>query len=243
VLSQWWKEFHAKLTPPARLRVLHNAIHSAPYENNPPKQQARRTLDLPEDRVIFLMMGVKGHRKGAFDIVEAAPQVKAGDPNAMLLLVGPDEDIEPAAGENLARLAAEKGVEDTVVMRGEVDAAARYIYYAAADCLLLPSHAENAPMTIIEAMAARLPVVSTAIAAIPEMVDRDSTGILIEPGKPEQIAEAVLRLSRDESLRAAMGEAGYGKFTRSFEMEKAFVPRLLEIYQEAAAKKRVLNRE
>ena len=234
VLSQWWKDFHSRLLPADRISILYNGVDSRPYERKMHRNKACHILGIPKDRIVFLMMGVKGKRKGIYDIVEAAPLVKRMDSSALLLLVGPDEDVAKGATEELEQLRKELAVEDMVDMRGEADERARFLYFAAADCFLLPSYAENSPVAIIEAMAAKLPVISTTVGAIPELIDDGKTGLLIEPGRPGEIAEAVVKLSKDLHLRKEMGRAGNRKFRQRFDMEHAFVPAIWKAYKEVA---------
>jgi len=234
VLSQWWKEFHSSLMPAEKISILYNGINSAPYNRRMSRGKARHILHIPRDKILFLMLGVKGKRKGAFDIVEAAPLVKRMVDNVLLMLVGPDEDIAQGATEQLAELRAQRDVEDVVELQGEADARIRHILYAAADCFLLPSYAENSPVSIIEAMASRLPVISTTVGAIPELVDDGKTGILVPPGMPGQIADAVIKLCKDEHLRRSMGRAGYDKFRKHYDMERSFVQSLWSIYRDVA---------
>jgi len=81
--------------------------------------------------------------------------------------------------------------------------------FSAADCLLLPSlWYENAPVVVLEAAAYRLPVIGSRLGAIPEFVQDGVNGLLFEPGNVRSLAEAVLRLSRDEALRAALATGG-----------------------------------
>jgi len=234
VLSQWWKDFHSKLISSDRISILYNGVNAVPYERKMHRSRARHMLGIPRDKVMFLLMGVKGKRKGAYDIVEAAPLIKRMDKSALMVLVGPDEDVARGATDELIELRRERDVEDVVDMRGEADEKARHLYYAAADCFLLPSYAENSPVAIIEAMAAKLPVISTTIGAIPEMVEHGKTGLLIEPGRPGEIAEAIVKLTKDPHLCKEMGLAGFKKFHRMFDMERAFVQTIWGIYKDVA---------
>lgn len=77
-----------------------------------------------------------------------------------------------------------------------------------ANCLVVPSFQENAPLTIAEAMAGGVPVVASNVGGIPGMVENEKTGLLIDPHEPKMIAEAVLKILSDESLARSMGHAG-----------------------------------
>ena len=89
--------------------------------------------------------------------------------------------------------------------------------YARADVFCLPSFGEGVPIVLMEAMAMRLPVVTTHIAGIPELVDHDVSGLLLPPGRVDALAAALTRLAADPELRARMGEAGRRKVETEFE--------------------------
>jgi glycosyltransferase involved in cell wall biosynthesis len=77
-----------------------------------------------------------------------------------------------------------------------------------ANCLVVPSFQENAPLTIAEAMAGGVPVVAANVGGIPGMVENEKTGLLVDPHDTESIAEAVLKILSDESLARSMGQSG-----------------------------------
>lgn len=87
---------------------------------------------------------------------------------------------------------------------------------------------EGIPVVLMEAMASGLPVVSTAISGIPELVDRES-GILVEPADATALADALTRLARDEGLRSRMGEYGRLRVEREFDL-RVNAGRLLELF-------------
>jgi glycosyltransferase involved in cell wall biosynthesis len=86
------------------------------------------------------------------------------------------------------------------------------------DVFVMASFAEGVPVVLMEAMAARVPVVATQIAGIPELVDDGVSGFLVPPGDPIALAEKVDRLLRDGNLRREFGRAGSEKVTRDFNL-------------------------
>jgi glycosyltransferase involved in cell wall biosynthesis len=78
---------------------------------------------------------------------------------------------------------------------------------------------DNLPTVIMEAMATGLPVVSTAIGGIPEMVIESVTGYLVQPGNPVALAGAIEKVIDDRSLAQRLGEAGYERAQRLFSIE------------------------
>ena len=81
-------------------------------------------------------------------------------------------------------------------------------FFAAFDVFVLPSANEGTPVTAIEALASGCPVVATRVGGVPDVVHDGEDGILIDPGSPEQLADALVRLAGDPELRARMGAAG-----------------------------------
>jgi glycosyltransferase involved in cell wall biosynthesis len=80
--------------------------------------------------------------------------------------------------------------------------------YAEADIFVFPTLADCAPLSVPEAMAAALPVVTTDVGAIPEMVRDGEQGFIVRPGDADALAAAILRLVQSPELRARMGEHG-----------------------------------
>lgn len=97
------------------------------------------------------------------------------------------------------------------------------------DVLVLPSHTEGTPMSIVEAMAQGIPVVATAVGGIPDML-REDAGLLVPVGDVDKLAGAMMRLAGDPALRASMGRAGRARYEATYSPE-AVLPLLLETYQ------------
>ena len=150
----------------------------------------------PGDGPLIGYVGRIEPRKGVRDLVQAAPAILAGAPTARIVLVGED-DFGVDSRYRDAVVSAD-GVEHY----GWVDDAARLMRHL--DVLVLPSYAEPAGTVLAEAMAVGTPVVATRVDGLPEVVDDGTTGLLVSPGEPEELAAAVLRVLE---AREAMGAA------------------------------------
>jgi glycosyltransferase involved in cell wall biosynthesis len=90
---------------------------------------------------------------------------------------------------------------------------------ADSDIFALSSRSECLPMSVIEAMAAGLPVVASAVGGVPELVEHGRTGILVPPDDPALLADAIARLVADGGLRRRMGEAGRARAEALFDVD------------------------
>lgn len=135
-------------------------------------------------------------------------RVRREFPDARLTLSG----IGPQRA-GLEQLAIELGLRDAVAFPGQLDRDAMARLYREADVVLNPSLADNMPNSVLEAMASGVPVVSSRVGGVPWILRDGDTGLLAPPGDVDAMADAVLRLCRDDALRrritaAALAEVG-----------------------------------
>ncbi len=109
--------------------------------------------------------------------------------------------------------------------------------YASCDVLVLPTTADLVPWVVLEAMATQLPVVSTAVGAIPEIVVHDLTGLIVPPGDADALAAAISILLSDPDLRRAMGRRGRERVESDFDAA-INVPRILSVMKSLADRRR-----
>jgi glycosyltransferase involved in cell wall biosynthesis len=144
---------------------------------------------------------------------------------ALIVGDGPDR---PAVERELR----DGGVEDRVELTGERGDVPRLL--ADADVFVLSSRSECMPISVLEAMAAGLPVVATAVGGLPEMVVDGETGLLVEPGDAEGMGRALARLAADPETRARMGAAGRRRVEERFDLP-AFRDAHLALYEREMA--------
>ena len=113
-----------------------------------------------------------------------------------------------ARRQNLKALAERLGLADRVIFAGAVGQDAIGAHYEAASVFCLPSFWEGIPVVLMEALACRRPVIATAVAGVRELVRDGETGLLVSPGRDDELADALERLLEDPALRHRMGEAG-----------------------------------
>lgn len=148
----------------------------------------REEWDVPASAFLIVHVANLRPQKDHDVLIEAAAQVVARDPRAVFLLAG----TGPLHDRVAARVAALR--LDAVRYLGAVPNAARLI--AAADLLVLSSLYEGLPVVVMEALAAGVPVVSTGVGGVPDLVEHGRNGYLTRPGDPAALAEAILRAMR-----------------------------------------------
>ena len=179
-------------------------------------------------RLLFLSNLMQS--KGYYDVLEAAAILRHAPLQFELLFAGrflqsiDDETMmPPALAEAIFRQRIKaKGLEDVVRYLGPVAGKRKWRQLQTSDFFLLPTNYrhEGQPISIIEAMAHGCVVIATKFRSIPEMVLDGETGVLVDYGQPEQIAEAVLRIANDPQRYAAMSKAAVGHYERHFTIER-----------------------
>jgi glycosyltransferase involved in cell wall biosynthesis len=190
-----------------------------------PRSVVRAELGLG-DSPLFIAAGRLNLEKGMHHAVQALARLDGPRPAPRLVVVGEGEQRKP-----LERLARSLGLQDRVLFPGAKthDDLARY--FAAADVFLFPTErAEAGPLVLVEAMACGLPIIASAIGAIPELLGRTGqNGLLVPPGDTEALAEAMHTLLRDDELRRRLGEAAHRRALAEY-TTKRMVDRTLDVY-------------
>lgn len=213
VLSDSWKAFIQTVAPKAKIRVINN------YVNVPLVTRNYST----EGRVSVLFLGALGKRKGVYDLLEAWRSVVAVVPNARLLLGGNGE-IDQAR-----RLIDQLKISDSVQLLGWVQGDQKLELLANADVFVLPSHNEGLPMSVLEAMSWGLPVVTTRVGGIPELVTHGRDGLLIDSGDVLALSTSLIDLISSSERRELLGSAAKQRVLDGFS-DKAILPKIEELY-------------
>ena len=216
----------------ARFAVIPNGIDLSRFASPAPPCALRRELGIPADAPLIGVVARLEPEKGHRFLVEAMPSVLRAVPDARLAIVG-----EGSQADALADLTESLGLGDRVVLTGrreDVSAVTADLTVA-----VLPSLREAQGISILEAMARRVPVVASAVGGIPEVITSGTDGLLVPPGDPSALADAIVTLLRDPDLRARIGEAGYRTVADRFSID-AQVRRTQAIYDEELARAGVM---
>jgi glycosyltransferase involved in cell wall biosynthesis len=212
--------------PAGRVRVILNGIDFERVRLSTPKApQALRRQFAPNGEFLLLQVARLHPEKGHEHLFRALAAIRARAARPVRLLVAGSGSFEA----EYRRQVRELGVEEMVVFTGF----RRDIpdLMAAADVLVLPSVAEAFGLVLAEALYLGTPVVASRVGGIPEIVRDGVDGLLVPPGSPEALAQALLEVSQDEGLRQRLAGAGRERMIETFRFEP-MMRRYEALYQE-----------
>ena len=194
-----------------------------------------RSLE-PSDKVTVLFAGRLEERKGIHQLVDAIPQVLEQTQNVRFVIVGRDMKIgKRSVVETVKERLAASGASKHVTFINHVPLAEMPDIYRSADICVVPSLYENAPYTVLEAMACGRPVIATTAGGTPEYIEDGVTGFVIPPGRPAEIAAAIVKLVISPDRRTTFGEAARAKAHAMLESTRV-VEDELSVYDQAIRK-------
>lgn len=190
---------------PEKVHTVPNGVESPSPLDATSRERWRAGWGTRSGEVVAGMVARLTARKGHAVLFRAL----AGLPSMRLVLFGEGEELEA-----LRALASELRIEDRVVWAGQREDAAQLMQ--ALDLFVLPSFMETMPLTVLEAMAAALPVVATDIYGVPELVECGNTGLLVRAGDVEGLQRALSQLVEGGEERRRMGQEGRLRYERHF---------------------------
>ncbi|WP_332740803.1 glycosyltransferase family 4 protein [Hydrogenophaga sp.] len=215
-LSEDWRERLGQRLPGSHIAVLQNGVAE-------PTVAPQRGAN---DRPTFLFLGNLSRLKGVPVLLDA---LELAQVDWCVHLAG--NEGEPGYAQWLGEEIKRRGLGERATLLGPVVGEAKQQLLARADAFVLPSLAEGLPMSLLEAMAARLPVVATSVGAIPDVIDEGVEGHLVPPGEAAPLAQAMDRLAALTPLqRESMGQAAHARYKLRYSVD-AMAQTLLGIYE------------
>lgn len=184
-----------ELLPEADIVMIPNGIRTQDFAPLPRERDAY---------VRLLFVGGMGKLKGERDLIRALQRLETRVPHLRVLLLGHGAD-------SLQPLLDECGVQAQIEHLGPVPHAERAAFFRRADFFVLPSYGEGMPMSVLEAMAAGLPVIATNVGGIPELITHGNEGFLVTPGSVVELAARIAYLATDAALREQMSQHAQAK--------------------------------
>ena len=223
-----------RIAPADRFIPIYSGVDLSSLNLKADISKVREELGLsPKHRAVGTvgrLVPIKGHRhliEAALQVVEALPEVK-------FFLVG-----DGPCREELERQVARLNLGDNIHFLGLKEEGVEE-FMAALDLFVLPSLNEGMGRVLIKAMALGRPVVATEVSGIPEIVKNNETGLLVPPGDPKSLAEAIITLLRDEKRAREMGRTGRERANSSF-VSRTMVERIDNLYGELMAEKGLIG--
>ncbi len=212
---------------PGKVVVIPNGIEPETCRSSLSPEQARRRFGLPEKALVVGTVGGLRRVKGTDLLLRAFARLRAGSPQARLLIVGDGPEWE-----RLHALAEALGIREVTTFTGTLAGVADPL--AAMTVFVLPSHWEGFGLAVVEAMAAGRPVVVTQVGSLPEVVGEGKCGLLVPPNDPEAMAAAIAQLLDDPDLRSRLAQAGRERVQALYTRE-VMVARTEALYRELIA--------
>lgn len=176
--------------------TFYKGIEVTNFNGSKPEDKIYTEVSLDPEYKYILFVGRLIYDKGIYELVKAFRKISERYPEYRLILLG-----EETEKEKLIEYLNNYGILDKVIFRGIVPYSQVADYMKVSEMLLFPSWAEGLPNVVLEAMASGLPVVTTSVGGIPEVVEDGVTGLLVPPKDADALATAALRIIEDNELR------------------------------------------
>lgn len=209
VLSESWKQFFENIVPKEKIQILYNSV---------PLPEKKEQIMVNKTVFTALFLGRIGERKGVYDILEIAKKLE----KVNIIIAGDGE-------KKKVKDIVEKNSLKNVTILDWLNEQEKEKYLKNADMYLLPSYDEGLPMSVLEAMSYSLPVITTNVGGIPELIQNGENGILITPGDKKALEKSIIKLCEDCEYRRSLGQNAYNTINERFNIEK-YLEKLNDIY-------------
>ena len=211
---------------PAKVVTVHSGVDFSSLVPGLDPLRVRRALGLPDDAKVVGFVGRLAEQKAPEVLVQAFASVKALVPSAHLLMIG-----EGPLHDHLRNMIHELKLDGCVHLLGERTDVPDLL--AAMHVFALPSRWEGVGRALTEAMYMKLPVVTTGVNGVPELVQDRTTGLIIRGDDPADAADRITELLGDRRLADSLGQAGHER-ARTLMSAEAMVDETIRLYQEFA---------
>ncbi|WP_242840765.1 glycosyltransferase family 4 protein [Butyrivibrio proteoclasticus] len=191
VLSDEWKEKLLNILPEEKLVVIQN------YCKPQSEDFVESMVDSRFDKKQVLFLGELGKRKGGYDFASIVEATVKRNPDVSFVFGGSGTKEDE---KNIKDSIDERGISSYVLFPGWVRNEEKDKYLRESGIFLLPSYQEGLPMAILDAMAYGLPVISTNVGGIPQLIHQDVSGYIHEPGDAESMGESISRVFEKETF-------------------------------------------
>jgi len=214
---------------PERIRVQHNSIRPVSRPAAEDVRALRERLGIAENELVILSVGRLSKEKAQADLITAFKQLCVTNPdlNCKLVIVGDGPERK-----SLESSSSQSGLAQRIIFAGQVSDVQPF--YAMAEVFVLPSHTEGSPNVLLEAMAANVPIVATAVGGVPEIVANEESALLVPANDPAGLAAAIARLLIDADLALPLTKNASELVMKNHSAQE-YVRSLIRIYDEVVS--------
>jgi len=213
--------------PAERIHIISGGVSRRIFEEKINPEKFKEKYGIESEMILYL--GRLAEKKGIDHLIRAAPILLEEFSHLKIVIAGPDCRML----WKLKRLAHELKVEKNTIFTGPLSEEDKYAAIASSEALILPSSFEAQGLVLLEAQALGTPVIATRQGGIPYFIKDNENGVLIEYGKPIQIAEAAKKILKDKSLARRLGETGKS-IAKEFTWDR-IAEKILSVYEDALA--------
>jgi glycosyltransferase involved in cell wall biosynthesis len=217
LLSKEQKRFFKKIINENKILEMPNFVDSNVYYPN------NRSFDTDDVIKILFIGGEEAKRKGIYDIVKSMPHVISQINKVTFIFIGRFN------ADRIIDIIGKHKLDSHVDFRGYVKDEEKRTILKNADIFLLPSYAEGLPIAILEAMSSGLPIITTKVGSIPEVIQNGENGYLINPGDYMALADKIVLLSKNYDVRKKMKSNNIKKIRETYDI-KILIKNVEEVY-------------
>jgi glycosyltransferase involved in cell wall biosynthesis len=213
----------------AKIRVIHNGVDVDKFKPASGKRKIKGELGFNPDDIAILSVGRLYARKGLFTLIESMPAVVRSFPRVKFIISGKGQSNEM---RKLVDHATRLGVNDNIVFTGYFPDSKLPKLYQAADVFAFSTFYENLPFAVLEALSSGLPVVTTNVGGIPEMIESGKNGFLVQPFNARELSDKILYLLEHSKAASEMAFQARKTILERFDW-RLIVQKVLKVYDEA----------
>jgi len=208
--------------PDSKITSVENGISVKFFNKTHDKELVRNEFEIPYEAKIICSVGRFSLEKGHRVLLDAAKRVINTFPDTYFILAG-----EGFLLNGLKRHAEKLRIENRIYFPGYVKDISKLL--SAIDIFVLPSFTEGMPMSLLEAMAAKRPVVATNVGSIPDLIDHERTGLLVKPGDSGSLANAIRELMNNDFKARNLAKRAYKMVLTKYTSER-MTQKYIDIY-------------
>lgn len=237
---EWWLTFESVRTiccsrymrdqitdifqlPEDKVDIIPNGIDADSFRHEISVDLYRKKYVAKGDKLVFFV-GRLVYEKGVQTVIEAMPIILRKIPNVTFVVAGSGPHVN-----QLKSLVIDLGLEGKVKFTGHIDTDALFAFYKTADLTVVPSLYEPFGMVVLESMAMGTPTIVADTGGLSEIVVHEETGLKFEPGNPESLATAMLRILTDQELVNRLTDDAMAYLGEQFNWDR-IAKRTLEVY-------------